>query len=114
MVRPVTFTSLAITLCCSVVALQSQTAAPPYRLVPDWGQLPDGGEWGQVPGMAIDKEGRILAFRRNEPPVVELDRDGRVLKLWGEKSFVWPHGIRVDRNGALWITDGRAREGRGQ
>jgi len=28
--------------------------------------------------------------------------------------FVWPHGIRVDRDGFLWITDGRARNGIGQ
>ena len=28
--------------------------------------------------------------------------------------FVWPHGIRIDRNGFLWITDGRARNGIGQ
>ena len=28
--------------------------------------------------------------------------------------FVWPHGIRVNRNGFLWITDGRARAGLGQ
>jgi hypothetical protein len=45
---------------------------------------------------------------------VEFDASGRVLKTWGEKMFVWPHGIRVDRNGFLWITDGRARDGIGQ
>ena len=31
-----------------------------------------------------------------------------------ERSFVWPHGIRVDRDGYLWITDGRHRDGKGQ
>ena len=53
-------------------------------------------------------------FRRGEPPVVELDADGRVLKTWGANAFVWPHGIRVDRDGYLWVTDGRHRDGRGQ
>ena len=28
--------------------------------------------------------------------------------------FVWPHGIRFDRDGNLWITDGRATDGNGQ
>jgi hypothetical protein len=37
-----------------------------------------------------------------------------VLKTWGAKTFVWPHGMRADRDGFLWITDGRARDGRGQ
>jgi DNA-binding beta-propeller fold protein YncE len=111
-------TSLSVaTLIAGVLAgariVHSQSAAP-YRLVADWGQLPGGENWGQVPGMAIDKRGRIYAFRRGEPPIVELDSDGRVVKKWGEKLFVWPHGIRIDASGALWVTDGRAREGRGQ
>jgi sugar lactone lactonase YvrE len=70
--------------------------------------------WGEVPGMAIGAGGKIFAFHRGEPPVVELDSDGHVLRMWGERMFVWPHGIRVDRDGFLWITDGRARGGIGQ
>jgi N-acyl-D-amino-acid deacylase len=85
----------------------------PYQLVPKWGELPAGMTWGEVPGMTIDADGRLFAFNRAEPPIVELDANGKVLKTWGEKMFVWPHGIRVDRNGFLWITDGRARGGIG-
>src|SRR5436190_17682182 len=96
-------------------SLSSQTAnAPPYKLVPNWGLLPNGATWGEVPGMAIDAAGRLFAFHRSEPPIVEMDRDGKILKQWGDKMFVWPHGIRVDRFGFLWITDGRARAGMGQ
>ena len=71
-------------------------------------------EWGEVPGMTMDKNGVIYAFHRNEPPVVQFDATGKVLKTWGKGMFVWPHGIRVDRNGFLWITDGRAADGNGQ
>jgi N-acyl-D-amino-acid deacylase len=85
-----------------------------YRLVPDWGLLPAGLQFGEVPGMTIDAAGRVFAFTRAEPPVIEFDPSGKVLKTWGEKMFVWPHGIRVDRDGFLWITDGRARNGIGQ
>jgi sugar lactone lactonase YvrE len=85
-----------------------------YRLVPDWGPLPAGLQFGEVPGMTIDAAGRVFAFTRAEPPVIELDPSGKVLKTWGEKMFVWPHGIRIDRDGFLWITDGRARNGIGQ
>jgi N-acyl-D-amino-acid deacylase len=90
------------------------TDAGTYRLVPDWAKLPAGLQLGEVPGMTIDAGGRIFAFHRAEPPIVELDVSGKVLKTWGEKMFVWPHGIRVDRFGFLWITDGRARNGIGQ
>ena len=40
----------------------------PYRRVPDWGRLPQGMAWGEVPGIAIDAAGRIFAFHRAEPP----------------------------------------------
>jgi N-acyl-D-amino-acid deacylase len=92
----------------------ADTDAGAYRLVPNWGQLPAGLQFGEVPGMTIDEAGRVFAFTRAEPPVIEFDASGKVLKTWGEKMFVWPHGIRVDRDGFLWITDGRARNGIGQ
>ena len=96
------------------VLRSAQREGVPYRLVPDWGVLPNGAQWGEVPGMAIDANGKIFAFHRSEPPIVELDRSGKVLKTWGDKMFAWPHGIRVDRFGNLWITDGQARNGIGQ
>lgn len=92
----------------------SQSAEAPYRLVPNWGLLPNGAQWGEVPGMAIDAAGRIYAFHRAEPPIVELDRNGSIIKQWGEKQFAWPHGMRIDRFGNMWITDGQARNGIGQ
>jgi hypothetical protein len=86
----------------------------PYHLVPDWGRLRAPLAWGETPAITLDASGRVFAFTRSETPVIELDASGNVLKTWGEKMFVWPHGMRVDRNGFLWITDGRARDGKGQ
>jgi N-acyl-D-amino-acid deacylase len=94
--------------------LPSNVPIAPYHVVANWGQLDAGMTWGEVPGIAVDARGRIFAFHRGEPPVVEFDPGGKVLKTWGEKMFVWPHGIRVDRDGFLWVTDGRARNGMGQ
>lgn len=114
--------AVGLAVFCSVMSAAAQVPARssaereggPYRLVPGWGVLPNGAQWGEVPGMAIDASGRLFAFHRSEPPIVELDRAGTVLKTWGEKLFAWPHGIRVDRFGYLWITDGQARNGIGQ
>jgi streptogramin lyase len=105
---------VALIAASSGAARLQQSSAGPYRLVPRWGALPDNATWGEVPGMAIDANGRIFAFHRAEVPIVELDAAGRVLKMWGEKMFAWPHGIRIDRFGNLWITDGQARNGIGQ
>jgi len=108
---------VAVAVCAGAAlpAVAQQVASAPYQLVEGWGKLPEGRAYGEVPGMAIDVKGnRIFAFHRNQPPIVEFDPSGKVLKSWGENMFVWPHGIRVDRNGFLWITDGRGRDGRGQ
>lgn len=106
--------SVSAILAAVVLAVSHPSAQEPYRAVPGWGPLPDGITWGEVPGMTIDATGRVFAFHRNEPPVVEFDAAGHVLKTWGTGRFVWSHGIRVDRNGFLWITDGRAKDGKGQ
>jgi sugar lactone lactonase YvrE len=92
-----------------VVSSAALKAADVYKAVPGWGQqLPSGVKWGETSGMAIDAKGTIIAFTRAEPPIVELNADGKVARTWGDKMFVWPHGVRVDRDGNLWFTDGQA------
>jgi peptidylamidoglycolate lyase len=95
-------------------AIHLRAAASGYTLVDGWGSLPAGQEWGEVTGVAVDAKNTIIAVRRTDPPIVELNPAGRVLKMWGEKMFVWPHGFRIDKEGYLWITDGRAADGRGE
>lgn len=95
-------------------AVAVPAAQPPYTLVDGWAQLSGGLTLGEVPALAIDSAERVFAFQRSQPPVVEFDPSGRVVKTWGTGLFVWPHGMRIDRNGFLWITDGRGHEGKGQ
>jgi DNA-binding beta-propeller fold protein YncE len=93
----------------------AQSSPHPYRAVDGWALLPEGLKLGEVPAMAIDQLGeRIFAFQRGEPPVIEFDPTGRVVRTWGAGAFVWPHGMRIDKNGFVWITDGRHRDGKGQ
>src|SRR5262249_46706746 len=90
------------------------TAQSSYHAVIGWGQLPDGMKWGEVPNLAVNSEGCVLGSGRPEPPVIELNADGKVQKTWGQGQYVWPHGMRFDRDGNLWLTDGRAEKGNGQ
>jgi len=94
-----------------VLLARAETA---YKAVPGWGQLPTPLKWGEVPNVAIDPKGTVFVFTRAEPPVVELTPAGKLVKTWGQGMFAWPHGIRFDRDGNLWITDGRAENGKGQ
>src|SRR3954451_20993450 len=104
-------------LCIAAVALTLTVSAShvigsadePYKLVENWGPHLQGIEWGETAGLTIDADGRLYAFTRNGPPVVEFDTTGKVLKTWGQGQFLYPHGIRVDRNGFLWLTDASGR-----
>lgn len=38
--------------------------------------------------------------------VMQLHQDtGKVLSEWGSKKFLMPHGLTVDMNGNIWVTD---------
>jgi hypothetical protein len=102
-----------VTVWLAVAVAGAQTGDLGYRLVDNWGALPAGEQWGEVTGVEMDGD-TVIAVRRLNPPVIELTRNGQVMKMWGDGMFVWPHGFRRDRDGFLWITDGRAADGRGQ
>jgi len=109
------FLAVAVVLLGTVAALAHLAAAAPgYAVVPGWGQVPNGAEWGEVPGVSIDGQGVIFAFRRAQPPILQFEPSGRLVKAWGDGLFVMPHGLRIDRDGALWLTDARAADGKGQ
>jgi DNA-binding beta-propeller fold protein YncE len=38
-------------------------------------------------------------------PVIKFDLDGNVVESFGGGLFIWPHGIDVDPDGNIWVTD---------
>src|SRR2546425_5596199 len=87
---------------------------PPYRIIADWPQVPANVKLGAVPGIHIGPDGNIYAFHRcgadscvgsNEPTILKFDRSGKLLKSWGAGMFNFPHGMDVDREGFVWVTD---------
>ncbi len=95
--------------------------ANPYRVIRDWAQAPAGRPWGGSNGVAVDRDGKsVWATDRCSPgtapgclgtkanPVHEFDESGKEIKSFGGGMFVWPHGIHVDREGNVWVTDARA------
>jgi DNA-binding beta-propeller fold protein YncE len=108
-----TYATLAVVLAVLGFTVDCFADEHPYTLVENWGPHLHGVEWGQTAGLAIDANDRLYAFTRKPTPVIEFNAEGRVLKTWGEGLFVYPHGIRVDQGDFLWITDARARDGKG-
>lgn len=95
----------------------------PYRIVEGWAQLPNGRAMGAVGKVVVDPDGQhIWAVVRCErledrsrfgdecrdsktDPIVQFGPDGTVTKSFGGGLFIWPHGLDVDRDGNVWVTD---------
>ena len=95
--------------------------ANPYRVIRDWARLDrEARPWGGSNGVAIDRDGKtVWATDRCSPgttpgclgtmvnPVHHFDESGKEIASFGGGMFVWPHGVHVDREGNVWVTDAR-------
>ena len=88
----------------------------PYNSIDGWGKLPDGREWGSTAGVDIDPDGSLWAIDRcggntcagsDLDPILKFDADGTVTAAIGAGLFLFPHGLHVDRDGNVWVTDAR-------
>jgi DNA-binding beta-propeller fold protein YncE len=70
-----------------------------------WGTLPEGWDFGDVGGVAVDRQDRLYVFNRGPHPMVVFDRDGHVLTSWGEGLFVHAHGVHIGPDEAIYCTD---------
>lgn len=98
-------------------AAAAQTALPdPYNPPQrQWTRLPDGKAWGSSAGIEIGPKGELWAIDRcganscdgsGLPAAYQLDPgNGRILRSIGAGLFAFPHGLHIDRNGNVWITD---------
>ena len=69
--------------------------------------MPDGWKFGRVSSVATDGNGEVYVFQRGPKadPIVVFDSKGKYLRSWGKGMFGQAHGMRVDRNGHVWVTD---------
>jgi len=42
---------------------------------------------------------------KNVDTIFKFDAKGNVVKRFGRGLFIWPHGLHVDREGNVWVTD---------
>jgi sugar lactone lactonase YvrE len=95
----------------------------PFRLVENWAELPDGLIWGQAIAVDMDAAGNLYVFQRcsadtcigrSEPPLLKFNPSGELIMSWGEGLFARPHGLDVDHEGNIWVTDDRHENGKGE
>ena len=93
-----------------------------YRMSDSHFTLAGGRIVGSTAGITIDRDGSSLwVFERcggmncvgsNAAPVLKFDASGKLVKSFGAGMFVRPHGIHVDRDGNVWVTDGEGPDGK--
>src|SRR5438552_4774428 len=104
----------------------------------EWAKLPGGREMGPPASVHVDVDGEsVWAFIRCDETsplpaarggrfgldcmypdgklkphdtIYKFDKNGNVVKSFGAQMFIWPHGMHVDREGNVWVTDGAAED----
>jgi streptogramin lyase len=104
---------LVVTAAAATVGAQNGRAPNPYHEDANWAKLPAGAKWGGVISVDPASNGDMWVFHRSEPPILRFDPSGKVVKSFGEGMFVQPHGMTVDRDGNVWVTDAQIKDGKG-
>lgn len=86
----------------------------------EWNKKVDQLGLGQVVGLDVDANQNILVFHRagrewslrfpkayiEDNTVAFIDaKTGAIKKSWGKNLFIMPHGLTVDDNNHIWLTD---------
>lgn len=96
-----------------------EITAKDFVLVSDWPKLPEHFILGTPPAIGIDSYQNIFVFQRLKTgeeltsegliphnTVIMLDhKTGKILASWGSNQFKKPHGLTVDQDDNIWLTD---------
>ena len=101
-------------------AALAQTSVPaiPFTSVPNYPTLPEGMNFGEVPGVAVNSKGHVFVFSRsnsaNGPAfgaaaaqLFEFDQNGKYVREIGKGLYAWSeaHSVRIDKNDNIWAID---------
>ena len=91
-----------------------------YELVDTWPEQGKDFNIGQPTGIGVDTNDNLFVFHRagriwTEPfpdsliaqnTIIELDHvTGKIINAWGANYFIMPHGLTVDKDNNIWVTD---------
>ena len=87
----------------------------PYRTTPGWATMPPGRTWGSTSAVGIDKDGTSIWVAErcgtnscagsSLDPILKFDSTGTLVTSFGSGMLLTPHGMFVDRDGNVWVTD---------
>jgi len=88
-----------------------------YNTIKDYFKLPEGRAWGSTSAVDVDKDGKSIwvgercgantCLGSPLDPILKFDGSGALVKSFGAGMMIFPHGIHVDKDGNIWMTDGQ-------
>jgi streptogramin lyase len=101
----------------------TNSAPNAYATIEHFFKMPDGRTWGSTSAVEIDKDGRSIWVAERcgantcldratgemskLPSILKFDASGKLVASFGQGLLIFPHGIYVDRDGNIWVTDGQ-------
>ena len=91
-----------------------------YLPVENWPKIPSNYELGNPTGLALKSNQNLIVFHRGsrswqtpmpknkikENTIIEIDNSsGEIINAWGADMFIMPHGLEIDNENNIWITD---------
>ena len=114
--RPDSGVVLALALALAGPATAQMTAPNPYRAQEGvWGKLPTGRAWGATSAVWPSADGRRIWVGERcgantctgsaLDPILLFDAEGTLVRTFGAGLIAWPHGLFVDAEDNVWVTD---------
>ena len=77
-----------------------------YRVIEQWAKLPpELALNADVGGVGVDSKDQVYVFNRGPHPMLVFDREGNFLRSWGEGLFPRAHGVYIDADDNLYLTN---------
>ena len=71
----------------------------------NWGTLPEGWVYKEATAVDVDSKDQVYVFNRGTSPMIVFDRDGNVVRTWGEGIFKSPHGVTIAPDDTVFCVD---------
>lgn len=98
--------TLYLAAALSAVVLGAAPPTQPAYISAGFLNLPAAADVGAMSAVRVDRtRGLIYVLHRGGIPLLRFDAKGNYLGGWGQGLFKVPHGLRLDRDGNVWITD---------